>query len=86
MTVAEVQARMTNAELMGWVSYVEKNGPMNPLLRMESAIARAVVPFMRGVKPRDLMVWPKEPEPEASPESLAALFKSLASKTNHRKS
>lgn len=85
MTVGDIQRRMTNSELMGWVAYVEENGPLNPMIRMESAIARAVVPFMRGVKPRDLMVWPKEQEPEASPESLAALFKSLASKNNSRK-
>lgn len=85
MTVSDLQGRMTNAELMGWVSYVDENGPLNPILRIESAIARAVAPFMRGVKPRDLMVWPKEPEPEASPEALASLLKSLASKTNHRK-
>ena len=85
MTVSDLQSRMTNAELMGWVAYVDENGPLNPILRIESAIARAVAPFMRGVKPRDLMVWPKEPEPEASPEALASLFKSLASKTNHRK-
>lgn len=69
---------MAQDELNLWVSYVEKNGPLNPMLRFEAAIARAVSPFMKGVKPKDLMIYPREPEQPASIETVFALFKSKA--------
>lgn len=72
---------MSQAELNTWVAYVEENGPLNPSLRIESAIARAVAPFLKNAKPRDLMPWPRQPEPEATPESLHLMFKNLASKS-----
>lgn len=72
---------MTNAELQTWVAYVEENGPLNQSLRMEAAIARAVSPFLKNAKPRDLMPFPRLPEPEATPEMLMMMFKSAATKT-----
>lgn len=82
--MGDLTSRMTNSELTGWIAYVEQNGPMNPNLRIESAIARAVAPFLRNTKPRDLMVWPRQAEPDASPEALVMMFKSLATKSNNR--
>lgn len=82
MTVGELKVRMPMAELGTWVAYVNKNGPFNTALRIESAIARAVAPFMgKNVKPRDLMIWPRQPEPEANIEGVFAMFKGLEMKT-----
>ena len=75
---------MAQEELSLWVAYVDENGPLNPSLRIESAIARAVALFFKGVKPRDLMPWPKEPEPEATPEAAFLLFKTAASQSRKR--
>lgn len=81
MTVGDLQRRMTQSELNLWLAYVEENGPLNLALRIESAIARGVAPFLKNAKPRDLMVWPRQPEPEATPETLHMMFKNLASAT-----
>lgn len=85
MTVGDINQRMTNAELSAWIGYVEKNGPLNPMLRIESAIARATAPFLKNASPKDLMVWPREPERIASAEEMALMFKNLAARTNSRK-
>ena len=78
MTVGDLRRRMAQDELNLWVSYVEKNGPLNPMLRVEAAIARAASPFMKGVKPKDLMIYPREPEVPASIEQVFGFFKSKA--------
>lgn len=79
MTIGELERRMDRAELQTWIAYVDENGPLNIPLRIEAALARSTAPFMgRQVKPRDLMVWPKEPEQEASLAETFALFKGLA--------
>lgn len=79
MTIDELERRMSRAELQTWIAYIDENGPLNPAMRIEAAIARAAAPFMgRQVKPRDLMPWPKEPEQEASLAETFALFKGLA--------
>ena len=60
-------------------AYRHKNGPFNPSIRIEWAIARALAMFAsREFKPADWMVWPKEPEKEASVQEVFGLFKSLA--------
>ena len=68
-----------------WVAYIEENGPLNIALRVESAVARAVAPFLRNVKPRYLMPWPKPAEQEMDTQEMAsalmAQFKALARKT-----
>lgn len=69
---------MSQAELNLWVAYVHENGPLNIALRIDAAIARGVARAVGGIKPRELMPWPKEPEQEATPESVHALFKGLA--------
>jgi hypothetical protein len=85
MTLTELKGRMTQAELHIWEAYVIENGPLHESLRIEAAIARAVSPFMKNAKPRDFMPWPREPEPEATPEKLLLMFKNLAtaSKSKH---
>lgn len=75
---------MPQSELNTWVAYVEENGPLNLPLRIESAIARAVTPFLKGVSPRDLMVWPKEPDKPADIKAVFAGFKDLASRGNRK--
>jgi hypothetical protein len=76
---------MSQEELNLWVAYVQENGPLNLALRIESAVARAVVPFLKNAKPRDLMVWPREPEKvpdlEEMKVGLFSMFKNLATKT-----
>lgn len=78
MTVSELRWRMSQDELNLWVAYVEENGPLNSMLRIEAAVARAVSPFLKGVKPKDLMIYPREQEQPASIETVFALFKSKA--------
>lgn len=85
MTVSDIKRRMSQDELNLWVAYVEKNGPLNPMLRVEAAIARAVSPFLKGVKPKDLMIYPREPEPVADIKSVFGMFKGLASETKKGK-
>lgn len=85
MTTTDIRYRMPNDELLSWIAYVEENGPVNPMLRVDAAIARAVAPFIKDAKPKDFMVWPKEPEQPTTPESVFAMFKNLATKTNSRK-
>jgi hypothetical protein len=82
MTLAEVR-QMSMGELSTWEAYVMENGPLNSMLRLEAAIGRAVSPFIKNARPRDFMPWPKEPEPEATPEKLLLLFKGLASSRKH---
>jgi hypothetical protein len=61
MTLAELKARMTIDELGLWRAYVDENGPLFAPLRLESAVARAVLPFLKkGSQMRDLMPWPRE--------------------------
>lgn len=85
MTVGRLRQEMTQDELGLWVAYVDENGPLNPSLRVEAAIARIGSPFFKNSKPRDFMPWPKEPERNASPDELAMMFKTLATKTKARK-
>lgn len=82
-SLAEISC-ISQDELNTWVAYVEENGPLSTPLRIDAAIARAVTPFLRNAKPRDLMPWPKEPEPEATPEALFLKFKNLAARTKER--
>lgn len=80
MTVRELDARMSYAEFQDWLLYVRENGPLNPLLRLESAIGRAVLPFLKkGTRLQDVMPWPRQMEmatPEAIGQVLMQAFKS----------
>lgn len=85
MPLSELKQRVSQDEINTWIAYVDENGPLNQPLRIESAIARAVAPFLKNVKPRDLMPWPREPERELKPEEmalqLASMLKAQATKT-----
>jgi hypothetical protein len=71
MTVGELDTRMTYAERQNWLRYVKENGPLNPLLRMEAAIGRAVLPFLKkGARLQDLMPWPRAVDVEGTPEAV----------------
>lgn len=78
MTLGELRQRMTNDELLSWSAYVEINGPLNPMLRFDSAIARVAAPFFKNAKPADLMVWPREQEREATPQEIFAVLMNSA--------
>lgn len=77
MTLGELRQRMTHAELQTWAAYVDRNGPLSSALRIDAAIARAVTPFLKNAKVSDFMPWPKEPEPEATPEALFNMLQGL---------
>lgn len=71
MTVSELDARMSFAERQDWLRYVKENGPLNPMLRIEAAIGRAVLPFLKkGTRLQDLMPWPKAADIEATPDAI----------------
>lgn len=84
MTLGELRQRMTQDEMQTWVAYVEENGPLNSSLRIESMLARVAAPFFKQVKPRDLMIWPRQQEPEATPEKLLSMFKNLAAASKRK--
>jgi hypothetical protein len=53
------------------IHYRDKFGPFNRNYRMDLAVARALTPFCKGLKPSDFMLWPiEEPEPEANIEHI----------------
>lgn len=76
---------MSVAEFHQWIAYRKKNGPLNLAVRFDSAIARFGMTQVKGGKWNYFAPWPEEQEPEATPEALATMFKSLAAKTNSRK-
>lgn len=71
MTVTELKARMPMDELLAWHSYIEVNGPINPTIRNDVAIAR-LGSVMSGIKMDKLMPWPKEPEKEITVDAVAS--------------
>lgn len=74
----EVKQRMSLAELATWQAYVDENGPLNLPLRIDAAVGRALLPFLkRGTKLKDLMPFPVTPEPPATAENLFNLIKGL---------
>lgn len=85
MTLAEMRARMSNAELHTWGAYVQEMGPLSVTLRNDAAIARAVLPFLKNAKMSDFMPWPKEPEVEATPEAVFAMLKTAATANKRKK-
>ena len=68
--------------------YRQKRGPLNPTLRMDAgfALMASCVFNAAGIKRRDgqafqqsdFMPWAREEEPEATPEAVFSMFKSLA--------
>src|SRR5690606_14663010 len=83
-TLDEIR-QMPESDVGMWRAYVEENGPLNLALRIEAAVARVAAPFFNNVKPRQLMPWPREPEPELDAQAMAAAlygtFSGLAKQT-----
>lgn len=79
MTVAELESRMSHGEMRDWIQYVKQFGPLNPSIRFEAAIGRAVLPFLKkGTRLQDLMPWPRtdvEATPDAIGQALMAAFR-----------
>jgi hypothetical protein len=65
---------MSHAEVMRWIEYRERNGPMNPMLRLDAAVARAIGPFLKGDK-RALLPWPKESDTPASLDDVMGMLR-----------
>jgi hypothetical protein len=80
ITVGELRERMTFAEFSNWLAFERIYGPVNPLLRLDAAVARAVAPFLkRDARVREyLMPWPKEPVEEESPASVEQVMQLLS--------
>lgn len=79
-TVEELRERMTHNELLTWIEYSRWRGPINPMLRIDAAIAR-LCQVWAGGEIRKYMPWPRE-EPEPEPEggaSIEAAFQLLQS-------
>ena len=74
-TVDELKERMTHDEMLDWISYAKLNGPLNPMLRFDAAVARLCV-IWGGGKVKDHMPWPQEEEREATIEDVFAILKS----------
>lgn len=79
MTVSELKSRMTVDELAGWAYYMEVNGPINPILRNDAAIARLAVTMSgKGAKIKHFMPWPNIEEPEEDPMVVFEKLKAIA--------
>lgn len=69
---------MPHAEYVRWMKYVERFGPLNPMLRMERAVANLAALWSKDAKPGDFMPWPAEQDTEATPEGALALLTSVS--------
>lgn len=72
MTVKELKSRMAYSERNDWLRYIERNGPLNPILRNDAAMARLAV-SMTGGKMEAFMPWPKVAEEPEGPSFLKML-------------
>jgi hypothetical protein len=79
MTVAELKERLTLDEFTSWLAYAEENGPLNPMIRFDAAIARAVRPFVKGDF-KSLMPYPKQPEREATMDDFMNILRASKKK------
>lgn len=73
---------MTRREYVNWMAYIERNGPLNPMLRMDRAIARLAVMWAKDATMADFMPWPREPdtpEVEVTPMMVAARLTATSS-------
>jgi hypothetical protein len=56
---------MSVTEVEVWRLFRRKNGPLNPMLRFDSAVARAGALFLKDRDPKHLMPFPRDEEDEA---------------------
>jgi hypothetical protein len=83
-TVGEIRGRMTYAELLSWMEYRERYGPLNPMLRNDAAIAR-MASAMTGAKMEAFMPWPRQRAAEPSFDELVNKIRGVAAHNNARK-
>lgn len=81
----ELKNRMSMSELNDWVAYIRVNGPLNPILRNDAAIARLAVSMSgKGAKMEHFMPWPKFEEPEENPMVIFEKLKSIAAQNRKK--
>jgi len=69
--VSEVD-RMSMAEFHDWDLFIREFGPLHPHIRMDAAIGRALLPFLKkGTKLKDLMPWPRDPDAAEATDDLS---------------
>jgi hypothetical protein len=56
---------MSVTEVEIWRLFRRKNGPLNPMLRIDSAVARAGALFLKDRDPKHLMPYPRDEDEEA---------------------
>lgn len=55
--------QMSMAEFHDWDLFISEFGPLHPHLRLDAAVGRAMLPFLKkGTKLKDLMPWPRDPD------------------------
>lgn len=69
-TIADLQERLTEKELMIWWAYRQKWGPLNPVRMFDqgAALVAAQVNHMRGGKATPIDFMPHAPREEKSDE------------------
>lgn len=76
---------MSLAELNDWSAYIRVNGPLNPMLRNDSAIARLGVRMLgKGAKMEHFMPWPKREEPEENPLVIFEKLRAIAAQNRKK--
>ena len=68
-TIEELRATMSFAEFQIWQKYAEKMGPLDPSVRIDRAVAAALVRSTGG-KMADYMPWPRAPKLHEREESM----------------
>lgn len=75
MTVRQLTQAIDYDELRGWALFEEQYGPLHASIRVEGAIARAVIPFLKDVTIEQMMLWPKKEEKVATAEDIFNILK-----------
>jgi len=75
-TIAEAKRRMSVAEAMQWVEYIQKRGSLNVGLRVEAAVAVLSTQVNRALGGKSELqdFMPHWDQPEAQLDDLAKLF------------
>lgn len=76
---------MSLSELNDWSAYMKINGPLNPMLRNDAAIARLGVSMAgKGAKMEHFMPWPKREEQEENPLAVFEKLKAIAAQNRKK--
>jgi hypothetical protein len=92
-SVAEWQDAISEEERSAWLTYIEKNGPINPLYRLNAHFAQLTASMFNAAfaasgskksgggqfEAKDfLLAWGKKEEPPATVQDAFALFRALS--------